>query len=181
VTESAFLARSEQLRAGHDVPGRQCNKSAGAPSPRISCKLGGFNEASCGFPYRKPHTLPWLGPRNRKSGVLRAFCEGWDTTNLDTDGRVSVCSPDKPCSQERDCLFRTAARLAFSGFKRSFSELPGTSRVMASWLGSRQWPGVGSRRLAFSLPGKHRASRTAPLLVHFVARGFPSLPVATHS
>jgi hypothetical protein len=25
----------------------------------------------------------------RKDGVLRAFCEGWDNTNLDTDRRVS--------------------------------------------------------------------------------------------
>jgi len=69
---------------------------------------------------------------------------------------------------DRDCLFRTG---------HLSEELPGTSRVMASCLGSRLLPGVGSRRLAFSLPGKHRASRTAPLLVHFVARGLPSLPV----
>jgi hypothetical protein len=40
-------------------------------------------------PYRKPHTLPWLGLRSEEIRVLRAFCEGWDTTNLDTDRRVS--------------------------------------------------------------------------------------------
>ena len=69
--------------------GRMCNKSPGAPSPRISCKAWWGQRTSCGFPHRKPHTLPWLGPRSRKSGVLRAFREGWDTTNLDTDRSVS--------------------------------------------------------------------------------------------
>jgi hypothetical protein len=36
--QCAFVTRSEQSRAGLDVPVRRCNKSAGAPSPRISCK-----------------------------------------------------------------------------------------------------------------------------------------------
>jgi hypothetical protein len=44
----------------------------GCPSPRISCKAWWGPRTSCGFPYRKPHTLPWLGPRSRKSGVLRS-------------------------------------------------------------------------------------------------------------
>ena len=42
------------------------------------------------FLIRKPHTLPWLGLRSRKSGVLRVVCEGWDTTNLDTDALLSI-------------------------------------------------------------------------------------------
>jgi hypothetical protein len=57
--------------------------------PGFPVKLVWGQRTSCGFPYRKPHTLPWLGPCSRKSGVLRAFCEGWNTTNLDTDRRVS--------------------------------------------------------------------------------------------
>jgi hypothetical protein len=57
--------------------------------PGFSVRLGGVNEPHAAFLRRKPHTLPWLGLRSRKSGVLRAFCEGWDTTNLDTDRRVS--------------------------------------------------------------------------------------------
>jgi hypothetical protein len=57
--------------------------------PGFPVRLGGVNEPHAAFLKRKPHTLPWLGPRSRKSGVLRAFGEGWDTTNLDTDLRVS--------------------------------------------------------------------------------------------
>jgi hypothetical protein len=41
------------------------------------------------FLLRKPHTRRWLGPRSWKSGVLRVFCEGWDTTNLNASRRVS--------------------------------------------------------------------------------------------
>jgi hypothetical protein len=33
---------------------------------------------------RKPHTLPWLGPRSRKSGVPEPvlWVQGWDTTTV---------------------------------------------------------------------------------------------------
>jgi hypothetical protein len=80
---------SKSLRAELDVNGGRCDKSSGAPSPRISCKAWWGQRTSYGFPYRKPHTLPWLGPRSRKSGVLRVFCEGWDTTNLKAPRCVS--------------------------------------------------------------------------------------------
>jgi hypothetical protein len=88
VKSSTGVADPRDMKRGISCP-RQRNKSPGAPSPRISCKAWWGQRTSCGFPYRKPHTLPWLGPRSRKSGVLRAFCEGWDTTNLDTDRRIS--------------------------------------------------------------------------------------------
>ena len=85
VKSSTGVADPRDMKRGISCPRQKCNKSPGAPSPRISCKAWWGQRTSCGFPYRKPHTLPWLGPRSRKSGVLRAFCEGWDTTNLDTD------------------------------------------------------------------------------------------------
>ena len=60
----------------------------GIRNPGFPAGFGGITELHAAF-LRKPHTRPWLGPRSRKSGVLRAFCEGWDITNLDTDRRVS--------------------------------------------------------------------------------------------
>ena len=86
---STGVADPRDMKRGISCPRQKCNKSPGAPSPRISCEAWWGQRPSCGFPHRKPHTRPWLGSRSRKSGVLRAFCEGWDTTNLDTDRRIS--------------------------------------------------------------------------------------------
>jgi hypothetical protein len=40
--------------------------------------------------YQKAAHASMVGPRSRKSGVLRAFCEGWDTTNLDAHRLLHV-------------------------------------------------------------------------------------------
>ena len=56
--------------ARRDRSASPSNKFAGAPSPRISRKACWSQRTSCGFPQRKPHAQPCLGPRSRNSGVL---------------------------------------------------------------------------------------------------------------
>jgi hypothetical protein len=48
----------------------------GAPYPRISCGAWWNRRTSCGFPYRKPHTRPWVVPRTgiRVSDPLLVRC-----------------------------------------------------------------------------------------------------------
>ena len=48
-----------------------------AKNPAALLFLREYSSLGDAFLIEKPHTLPWLGPRSRKSGVLRAFCEGW--------------------------------------------------------------------------------------------------------
>ena len=62
----------------------KCNKSAGAPSPGFPVRLGGVNELHAAFLIESRTRCP-VG----NTGSFALFCEGWDTTNLDTDRRVS--------------------------------------------------------------------------------------------
>ncbi len=81
--------RPAGYETGHLVLDRKCNESPGAPSPRISCRAWWSTNLMRLSLKRKPHTLLWLGPRSRKSGSFALFAEGWDTTNLATERRVS--------------------------------------------------------------------------------------------
>jgi hypothetical protein len=51
---------------------------------------------------------------SKSAGVLRAFCEGWDTTNLDTDRRVSGSFAKS--AKDPDFLLRGPSHGSVCGF-----------------------------------------------------------------
>jgi glucokinase len=77
VRDFVFLAVGTGIGAGIVLNERLfhgMNWSAGAPYPRISywawCES---QRTSCGFPYRKPHTRPWVVPRIGNPGLSAHF------------------------------------------------------------------------------------------------------------
>jgi hypothetical protein len=96
--------------------------------PRISCEVGGVVELHAAF-LRIVHRSSRPGdmkrgisfPRQRVQQIpgrpiLRAFCEGWDTTNLDTDRRLSHPLPrtqrmGHPPFRGASCLAKHQPRL----------------------------------------------------------------------
>jgi hypothetical protein len=84
-----------------------CNESMGAPSPGFPIRLGGVNELHAAFLIESCYG--W-GCAAGNPGSFALFCEGWDTTNLDTDRRVS--HPLQRTQRMGHPPFRGGSRLA---------------------------------------------------------------------
>ena len=74
--------------------------------------------------------------------ILRAFCEGWDTTNLDTDGRIShplqrTQRMGHPPIRGASCRAQHQPRLnreLFSFRHISAQKLPSVAKAHCSWF-----------------------------------------------
>jgi hypothetical protein len=135
-------------------------------SPRIPCKAWWGERTSCGFPYRKPHTRPWLGPRSRKSGSFALFAKGgirdrryrdsWYPTlrkkreGWGTRGFVALPAEYKKCPvsypagrQRRYMTLKEAAHTAVAGAAQQEIRGDGAPadllhrRSLASWMRSQ--------------------------------------------